>query len=237
MHKLQKYEKEKCLFPFRIDLNPKTKRPTLIGDIVKVTGRVYIGSYILGANSLEALKDVGITHILTMGFDMKPYFPDDFVYKIFGLYDFEEQNIIQFWPEATEFIQNTLLENPNHKVFVHCQAGISRAASTTIAYLIRYHQFPYFYAYEFLRKQRKHIRPNFGFRMQLYQWEKEYLKDKQQDLERNIMYDKEVVYPTWENFVNKYIPDERKNRLLKNYKHIFTNFPQMVFDFIHFEIN
>ena len=58
-------------------------------------------------------------------------------------------------------------------ILVHCQAGISRSATICLAYLISRKHFRLDEAYEFVKKRRAVISPNFNFMGQLLNWEKE----------------------------------------------------------------
>lgn len=59
----------------------------------------------------------------------------------------------------------------NRKIFIHCAAGVSRSASFTIAFLMKKMQLSFQEALEFVRKGRKYVNPNSGFRSQLAQYE------------------------------------------------------------------
>lgn len=59
------------------------------------------------------------------------------------------------------------------RVLVHCQAGISRSATICLAYLISRHQLRLDEAYEYVKKRRSVISPNFNFMGQLLNWESE----------------------------------------------------------------
>eukprot|EP00397_Hematodinium_sp_SG-2012_P033640 GEMP01035969.1.p1 GENE.GEMP01035969.1~~GEMP01035969.1.p1 ORF type:complete len:251 (+),score=64.85 GEMP01035969.1:308-1060(+) len=59
-----------------------------------------------------------------------------------------------------------------HRVLVHCNLGVSRAATTCIAYVMKDAKVPLQRAYSFVEKQRPCIRPNAGFVEQLQAWEK-----------------------------------------------------------------
>lgn len=55
-----------------------------------------------------------------------------------------------------------------HKaVLVHCEAGISRSATTVIAYLVKYHEMSLLEAYQHTKERRRIINPNTGFVTQL----------------------------------------------------------------------
>ncbi|KAK6034874.1 dual specificity phosphatase, catalytic domain protein [Cooperia oncophora] len=57
------------------------------------------------------------------------------------------------------------------KVLVHCNAGISRAATFVISYLMVYHGMSLELALETVKKARPKVRPNMGFMKQLKSFE------------------------------------------------------------------
>lgn len=52
-------------------------------------------------------------------------------------------------------------------VLVHCEAGISRSATTVIAYLVKHHGMSLLEAYQHTKERRRIINPNTGFLNQL----------------------------------------------------------------------
>ncbi len=56
-------------------------------------------------------------------------------------------------------------------VFVHCNAGVSRAATVVIAYYMRTQGAPLRDAWEHVKSVRPCIRPNDGFRKQLEEYD------------------------------------------------------------------
>ena len=65
------------------------------------------------------------------------------------------------------------VKNSKGRVLVHCQAGISRSATICLAYLISRHRLRLDEAYEYVKKRRSVISPNFNFMGQLLNWESE----------------------------------------------------------------
>mmetsp|Transcript_36879 Transcript_36879/g.35611 ORF Transcript_36879/g.35611 Transcript_36879/m.35611 type:complete len:118 (-) Transcript_36879:176-529(-) len=105
-----------------------------IGDeIDEILPQLYL-SNIFGAENLDKLHELGITHILTVAEGLKPKYEDKFVYKVIKIDDFHTQDIKQHFESCLRFIDENI-ENKN-KVLVHCAAGVSRSATIIIAYLM-----------------------------------------------------------------------------------------------------
>lgn len=67
------------------------------------------------------------------------------------------------------------IKNAGGRVFVHCQAGISRSATICLAYLMRTNRVKLDEAFEFVKQRRSIISPNFSFMGQLLQFESQVL--------------------------------------------------------------
>lgn len=67
------------------------------------------------------------------------------------------------------------VRNTGGRVFVHCQAGISRSATICLAYLMRTNRVRLDEAFEFVKQRRSIISPNFSFMGQLLQFESQVL--------------------------------------------------------------
>ena len=84
--------------------------------------------------------------------------------------DVSREPIEYFWPEATQFIHDH--HSKGLPVFVHCRAGVSRSASTVIAYLMCHLGFTLKDAFLLAHRKRPVVTPNLGFMDKLSQLEK-----------------------------------------------------------------
>lgn len=57
------------------------------------------------------------------------------------------------------------------KILVHCQAGVSRSATITIAYILKHSKMGVMDAYRHVKSKRAIIAPNFNFMGQLMEFE------------------------------------------------------------------
>ncbi|KAJ8024656.1 Dual specificity protein phosphatase 19 [Holothuria leucospilota] len=127
-------------------------------QIVPVRPNLFVGSSDV-ANSFEILKENGITHILNL-IMMHNAFPEDFTYLSLPICDLPTVNIRRYFAEAFKFIDDALLTGG--KVLVHCNAGVSRCITITLAYLIKMEKA---HLHEELAKLRevRYVKPNAGF--------------------------------------------------------------------------
>ena len=115
------------------------------------------------------LKVRKVTHILTMCDCLPPKFPAEYRYKVIEILDEPSAKLSSHFQETGEFIHNAI--QGGGVVLVHCFAGVSRSASTVIAYLMRYHNMTFNQAFAHVRGKRPWINPNTGFVTQLRRYE------------------------------------------------------------------
>ena len=131
---------------------------------------IYLGSE-AHASNIETLNQHGIGFILNVASNCKCYFEDKLVYKRLPVLDVCETNISEIFQEAFEFIEQ--VKSRNGKVLIHCQAGVSRSATITTAYLMKTENISMDNALNKVKKTRKCAAPNFGFMVKLMEFEDE----------------------------------------------------------------
>jgi len=90
--------------------------------------------------------------------------------------DADDEQISTHFEATTAFIEEHLKQN--HRVLVHCHAGISRSATICMAYLMRYRDLSLDQAYAVVETVRKIVYPNNGFYKQLQTYEKKLLSNE-----------------------------------------------------------
>ncbi|CAI4232360.1 unnamed protein product [Auanema sp. JU1783] len=146
---------------FVIDLNPDLQ-------IAECCEGLFLGSQD-AARELEQLKKLKITHVLNVATGIPNFFPNEFTYKLIEAFDLPSMRLIDYFDEAAEYIQRAI--NAGGKVFVHCNAGISRSSTLVLAYMMKVRGFKLEAALEAVRKNRKIAKPNPGFMQQLLTYE------------------------------------------------------------------
>lgn len=137
---------------------------------VEILPHLFIGSEI-HASQKELLQRLGITSIVNVSRNIPNFFEGTFYYKSIPVDDTYNADIGSWFEEAAEFIDS--VKDSKGRVLVHCQAGISRSATICLAYLIRRYRLRLDEAYEYVKKRRSVISPNFNFMGQLLNWETE----------------------------------------------------------------
>lgn len=119
----------------------------------------------------KLLKILGVTHVVTMGKELKPAFPNDFQYLHIKIDDMPSVKIDDHFEETHNFIDQCL-EN-NGRVLVHCLAGISRSSTIVISYLMKRQRLDAHTATCYVQRIREVVSPNFGFRRCLDRWQQQ----------------------------------------------------------------
>lgn len=144
---------------------------TILGQMdsaSKIFDHVYLGSE-WNASNLEELKDNGIGFILNITREIDNFFPGTFCYHNIRVYDLDETELLHHWDYTYKFIQRA--KDAGSKVLVHCRMGISRSASTVIAYGMKEYGWTLGETMKYVKARRSVVQPNAGFWKQLITYE------------------------------------------------------------------
>ncbi len=132
---------------------------------------IFIGPYPQNEEDIENIANSQIDAVLNVQTDLdmqhrqinwnsnlKAYVKHDIEIVRHPIRDFDQSDLIEKLKEASDILKN-LLEN-GYVVYVHCTAGMSRAAATVIAYLVFYHDYTLEEAHDYVKSFREIICPN-----------------------------------------------------------------------------
>ncbi|KAM9393679.1 protein phosphatase Slingshot homolog 1 isoform 2-T2 [Pholidichthys leucotaenia] len=143
----------------------------ILGQMDKATlifDHVYLGSE-WNASNLEELRENGVGYILNVTREIDNFFPGTFSYHNIRVYDEEATDLLAHWNDTYNFIVKA--KKNNSKCLVHCKMGVSRSASTVIAYAMKEYGWSLEKAYNFVKQKRSITRPNPAFMRQLAEYE------------------------------------------------------------------
>ncbi|XP_064486916.1 dual specificity protein phosphatase 7-like isoform X4 [Ornithodoros turicata] len=124
------------------------------------------------STDLEALERNNIRYVLNVTHNLANAFEGldrGIKYMKIPIEDHWSQNLSSFFPQAIAFIDEARQKRVG--VLVHCLAGVSRSVTVTLAYLMQKHKMPLNDAYDFVKKRKANIAPNFNFLGQLLDFE------------------------------------------------------------------
>uniref|UniRef100_A0A8D3AUK4 Protein phosphatase Slingshot homolog 1 n=1 Tax=Scophthalmus maximus TaxID=52904 RepID=A0A8D3AUK4_SCOMX len=143
----------------------------ILGQMDKATlifDHVYLGSE-WNASNVEELQETGVSYILNVTREIDNFFPGTFSYHNIRVYDEEATDLLAHWNDTYNFIVKA--KKNQSKCLVHCKMGVSRSASTVIAYAMKEFGWSLEKAYNFVKQKRSITRPNAGFMRQLAEYE------------------------------------------------------------------
>ncbi|XP_005997052.1 protein phosphatase Slingshot homolog 2 isoform X2 [Latimeria chalumnae] len=144
--------------------------PTQIFD------HVYLGSE-WNASNLEDLQNRGVRYILNVTREIDNFFPGVFEYHNIRVYDEEATDLLAYWNDTFKFISKA--KKSGAKCLVHCKMGVSRSASTVIAYAMKEYGWNLEKAYSYVKEKRTVTKPNPSFMRQLEEYQGILLASKQ----------------------------------------------------------
>ncbi|XP_005805734.1 dual specificity protein phosphatase 7-like [Xiphophorus maculatus] len=138
---------------------------------VQILPYLYLGCA-KDSSNLDVLGQYNITYILNVTPNLPNVFEhkSHFRYKKIPISDHWSQNLSQFFPEAISFIDEA--RSKRCGILVHCLAGISRSVTVTVAYLMQRLNLSLNDAYDFVKRKKSNISPNFNFMGQLLDFER-----------------------------------------------------------------
>uniref|UniRef100_A0AAR2KSX7 protein-serine/threonine phosphatase n=1 Tax=Pygocentrus nattereri TaxID=42514 RepID=A0AAR2KSX7_PYGNA len=130
----------------------------------KILDYLYLGSEWNAAN-FEELQKNNVGYILNVTMEIDNFFPESFTYMNIRVYDVEATDLLSHWNNTYMFISEA--RKNGQAVLVHCKMGVSRSASTVIAFLMKQQGWSLDYALSHVRERRPIVQPNEGFLRQL----------------------------------------------------------------------
>ncbi|KAL6581796.1 hypothetical protein OROMI_005810 [Orobanche minor] len=135
----------------------------------KIEEGLYLGS-LQAATIRSTLKNVNITHILSITSSITSTHPKHFVYKTIQVQDRSDVNISRYFDECFTFIDEARARGGG--VLVHCVAGRSRSVTVLVAYLMFKNGSSLSEAMQHVKLIRPVASPNPGFMLQLHEYER-----------------------------------------------------------------
>jgi protein-tyrosine phosphatase len=128
--------------------------------------KLYLGD-LFNANDEETLTKHGVKTIICVAKDVQIRLDESkFTIHKYDLEDTHECDISVYFDEICD-----LIHKEKDGVIVNCLAGISRSASFTIAYLMKYYNMVLADAFQYVKKRRNQICPNKRFMECLLEYE------------------------------------------------------------------
>ncbi|XP_017329895.1 protein phosphatase Slingshot homolog 3 isoform X1 [Ictalurus punctatus] len=131
----------------------------------KILDYLYLGSEWNAAN-FEELQKNNVGYILNVTMEIDNFFPESFTYMNIRVYDVEATDLLSHWNNTYMFINEA--RKSGQSVLVHCKMGVSRSASTVIAFLMKQQGWTLEEALNHVRERRPIVQPNDGFFRQLH---------------------------------------------------------------------
>ncbi|XP_042713909.2 protein phosphatase Slingshot homolog 2 isoform X8 [Chrysemys picta bellii] len=129
------------------------------------------------ASNLEDLQNRGVRYILNVTREIDNFFPGVFEYHNIRVYDEEATDLLAYWNDTYKFISKA--KKNGSKCLVHCKMGVSRSASTVIAYAMKEYGWNLDRAYDHVKERRTVTKPNPSFMRQLEEYQGILLASKQ----------------------------------------------------------
>lgn len=160
--KISLYEKENTGMRLYPASNYYDEYTTFFGEPTFITDNIYLGSA-FNAASLETLKKLNIKIIINATSEISDYYPNEFKYIRYKLYDNNKTSIKKYLEKSYRDIK----KNNDGNILIHCFMGASRSASIILFYLMKEKKhdngapFTFDDALEYLKNKRTIVNPTF----------------------------------------------------------------------------
>lgn len=124
-------------------------------------GWIWLGPATLAVNEPQRLLGLGISHVINITKDAPCVFPELFEYLQIAIADDPDEPIAAHLEEALQFVQDAI--NSGGRVYMHCQAGVSRSGAVAIFCVMRLWGTSLREAYDHVLARRPAVQPNIGF--------------------------------------------------------------------------
>lgn len=142
----------------------------------EITETLYLGAR-PNEEGAEELKSVGVTHVVSCLMEddrsRMAFLQQDFQHLFLGVHDGMHHDIAGTFSQFFDFAEAATASDPNAKLFVHCEVGVSRSATLVVALLMKTEGLSFFEAVCRVRSKRIQVLPNIGFASQLQRLEHE----------------------------------------------------------------
>ncbi|KAJ8903953.1 hypothetical protein NDN08_000484 [Rhodosorus marinus] len=141
----------------------------------EIPPRIFIGPYPQSEEDLKTIKAAGATDVLCVQTDediahrglnwskmLDSYKKLELGIHRWAIADFNPTSLEENIHHASELLGTILGQSNESMVYVHCTAGMSRAAATVILYLASTQGYGVDEAFQYVKKHRKVIAPNMG---------------------------------------------------------------------------
>ena len=125
---------------------------------------IYLGD-INSAYDKQTLKDLKITHVISVLSGFVPPYQDDFNYLVLDALDTVNTNLFDNFETTNKFIEDAF--DTNGKVLIHCMAGRSRSVTILAAFMIKTFGINVNKVLNAIRIKRSIVQPNDYFIIQL----------------------------------------------------------------------
>lgn len=145
-----------------------------VAEIIPLS--LYLGSQDV-TQDVDILRMLGITHILSIGVPAQALSQlPEMSYCFLPALDLPDEDIDPLLQRALPVIDEAI--SRGGCIFVHCNAGISRAPTVVVAFLMAFKGFSFCDAMSLVNQKRPSSRPNPGFVKQLIALESKITRDK-----------------------------------------------------------